>query len=141
MKTLLLSVLALALALPRLAAADAPQADARPRVIVLTDLSNEPDDEESLVRFLVYANEFDVEGLIATTSTHLKKGPREDILRRDLDAYEKVLPNLRKHAPGYPSAGQLRAVTATGQAEYGMAAVGAGGAVWQTQHRISGTSV
>ncbi len=28
---------------------------ARPRVIVLTDISNEPDDEESLVRFLVYS--------------------------------------------------------------------------------------
>jgi len=35
------------------------------RVIVLTDISNEPDDEESMVRFLVYANEYDVEGLIA----------------------------------------------------------------------------
>ena len=27
----------------------------KPRVIVLTDISNEPDDEESLVRFLVYS--------------------------------------------------------------------------------------
>ena len=27
----------------------------KPRVFVLTDISNEPDDEESLVRFLVYA--------------------------------------------------------------------------------------
>ena len=45
----------------------------RQRVFVLTDISNEPDDEESLVRFLVYANEYDVEGLVATTSTWLKK--------------------------------------------------------------------
>lgn len=35
---------------------------AKERVFVLTDISNEPDDEESLVRFLVYANEYDVEG-------------------------------------------------------------------------------
>jgi len=41
-------------------------------VLVLTDISNEPDDEESLVRFLVYSNEYDVEGLIATTSVWLK---------------------------------------------------------------------
>ena len=34
--------------------------DVKPRVFVLTDISNEPDDEESLVRFLVYANEYDV---------------------------------------------------------------------------------
>jgi len=42
---------------------------ARPRVVVMTDIANEPDDQMSLVRFLVYANEFDVEGLVATTST------------------------------------------------------------------------
>ena len=99
---------------------------ARPRVIVLTDLSNEPDDEESLVRFLVYANEFDVEGLIATTSTHLKTRTREDLLRRQLDAYAQVQENLAKHAPGYPAADALRAVTASGQPAYGMAAVGGG---------------
>ena len=34
----------------------------RQRVLVLTDISNEPDDEESMVRFLVYANEYEVEG-------------------------------------------------------------------------------
>ena len=98
----------------------------RQRIVVLTDLSNEPDDEESLVRFLVYASEFEIEGLIATTSTHLKKGPREDLLRRDIEAYEKVLPNLSRHAPGYPTADHLRAVTKTGQSEYGMGAVGDG---------------
>src|SRR4051812_13595366 len=84
-----------------------PKADERPRLLVLTDLSNEPDDEQSLVRLLVYANEFEIEGLIATTSTHLRKGPREDILRRNLDAYAKVVANLSKHAPGYPSADYL----------------------------------
>ena len=123
----------LALALPDAATA---QSSAKPRLVVLTDISNEPDDEESLVRLLVYANEFDLEGLIATTSTHLRKGPREDILRRDLDAYEKVLPNLCKHAPGYPSAGRLRAVTMTGQPEYGMAAVGDGKSTAGSRHLI-----
>ena len=33
-------------------------------MFVVTDVSNEPDDEESLVGFLVYANEFDVEGIV-----------------------------------------------------------------------------
>jgi len=44
----------------------------KPRVIVLTDITNEPDDEQSMVRFLVYSNEYDVEGLIATTSVWLR---------------------------------------------------------------------
>uniref|UniRef100_UPI0025B9E2B5 nucleoside hydrolase-like domain-containing protein n=1 Tax=Cecembia sp. TaxID=1898110 RepID=UPI0025B9E2B5 len=35
------------------------------RVFVLTDITNEPDDQQSLVRFLVYANEYDIEGLVA----------------------------------------------------------------------------
>lgn len=39
-----------------------------PRVIVLTDIGGDPDDQQSMVRFLVYSNEFEVEGLIATTS-------------------------------------------------------------------------
>ncbi len=47
-------------------------ASEKPRVIVLTDISNEPDDEESMVRFLVYSSEYDVEGLIATTSVWLQ---------------------------------------------------------------------
>ena len=40
------------------------------RLVVLTDISNEPDDEQSLVRLLVYASDFDIEGLVATTSVH-----------------------------------------------------------------------
>jgi hypothetical protein len=96
----------------------------KPRVIVLTDISNEPDDEESLVRFLVYSNEYDVDGLVATTSTWLKKATREDLIRRDLAAYAEVRPNLLKHAAGFPEADRLAAVTRTGQPLYGMAAVG-----------------
>jgi hypothetical protein len=96
------------------------------RVFVLTDISNEPDDEQSMVRFLVYANEYDIEGLVATTSTWLRSTTRIDLIHRQLDAYAQVRPNLMKHAPGFPSAESLRAVTATGQTTYGMGAVGDG---------------
>jgi hypothetical protein len=101
-------------------------AQEKPRVFVLTDISNEPDDEESLVRFLVYANEFDVEGLVATTSTWLKTKTREDLIRRDIAAYAEVRTNLLKHAPGFPAAEQLLAVAKTGQPDYGMQFVGLG---------------
>lgn len=83
------------------------------RARVLTDISNEPDDEQSLVRFLVYANEFEIEGLVATTSTWLRQSPREDVIRRQLAAYAEVQPNLAVHAPGYPPAEQLAAVNPT----------------------------
>lgn len=98
----------------------------KPRLIVLTDISNEPDDEESLVRLLVYSDQYDLEGLIATTSTWLRKNPREDLIRRDLAAYAEVRTNLLRHAPGFPLVEQLLAVTKTGQTNFGMTAVGEG---------------
>lgn len=98
----------------------------RPRLFVLTDISNEPDDEESMVRLMVYSNEFDIEGLVATTSTWLRKNTREDLIRRQIEALAQVRDNLLKHATGYPTKEQLLTVTKTGQTEYGMAAVGDG---------------
>lgn len=98
----------------------------KPRLLVLTDLSNEPDDEQSLVRLLVNSEQFDFEGLVATTSTWLKEGPREDLLRRQLAAYAEVRPRLALHADGFPSVESLRDVTCTGQTTFGMDAVGAG---------------
>jgi hypothetical protein len=100
--------------------------DAKPRLFILTDIANEPDDEESMVRLLVYANEFDLEGLVATTSTHLRNRTRVDLIHRQIDAYAQVHHNLLKHAPGFPTAKALRAVAATGQPAFGMAAVGEG---------------
>jgi Protein of unknown function (DUF1593) len=98
---------------------------ARARVVVMTDIANEPDDQMSLVRFLVYANHFDVEGLVATTSTWMKNRVRPDVIHKLLDAYERVQTNLLAHQQGFPSADALRTVVAAGQPGYGMAAVGA----------------
>ena len=99
---------------------------ARPRVLVMTDIANEPDDQMSLVRFLLYSNQLEVEGLVATTSTWMKNAVRPDVVHSVLDAYEQVQPNLLRHAPGFPTAPALRKVVASGQPGYGMAAVGPG---------------
>lgn len=107
-------------------AQDVYDAGEKARVFVLTDISNEPDDEESLVRFLVYSNEYQVEGIVATTSTWLRTGTREDLIRRAVEAYGRVRPNLLRHADGYPTREELASVVATGQPQYGMAAVGDG---------------
>lgn len=97
---------------------------AKPRVLVLTDIANEPDDQMSLVRFLVYANQYDVEGLVATTSTWLRDTVRPDVIHQVIDAYEEVQPNLLQHQSGFPTAAALREVVTTGQPAYGMEAVG-----------------
>jgi hypothetical protein len=101
-----------------LAAAD------RQRVFVLTDIENEPDDAMSMVRFLVYSNHFDVEGLAATTSIHQKDKVAAWRIREIIDAYAQVRDNLEQHEPGFPSADALRAVVVDGRPAYGMAAVG-----------------
>jgi hypothetical protein len=96
---------------------------AKPRVIVMTDIANEPDDQMSMVRFLVYGNKFDVEGLIATTSTWMRARVRPDVLNHVLDAYAQVYPTLSQHAPGFPAADALRTLVTTGPEGFGMAAV------------------
>src|ERR1700748_2606983 len=73
------------------------------RVLVLTDIEADPDDTESLVRFLTYCNEWDVEGLIATTSIHQKTRVAPESILKVIDAYGKVQPNLIKNEQGYPT--------------------------------------
>jgi hypothetical protein len=41
---------------------------AKPHIAVLADICNETDDAESLTRFPLYTNEFQIDALIATTS-------------------------------------------------------------------------
>jgi hypothetical protein len=73
------------------------QENSKLRVIVLTDIEADPDDAESMVRFLTYSNQWDVEGLIATTSIHQKTRVAPESILYILDAYNKVQPNLLKH--------------------------------------------
>ena len=72
------------------------------RVLVLTDIENEPDDAMSMVRFLTYANQWDVEGLLATTSTHLRNKTAAWRIRQIVRAYGQVRNNLLLHEKGYP---------------------------------------
>jgi len=98
----------------------------KPRVIVLTDITNEPDDEQSMVRFLCYANEFDVEALIATTSCWLRNRTAPEQIIKRIDAYAQVRDNLLKHAAGWPSKADLLKVVKTGVPRFGMKGVGKG---------------
>lgn len=98
----------------------------KPRVVVISDIGNEPDDQMSLVRFLLYSNEFDVEAMIATTSTWQKTKTHPETMHELIAAYGQVRSNLLLHAKGWPETSDLDARVFTGQSAYGMAAVGAG---------------
>lgn len=107
-------------------AAPAAAVPAKPRLVVLTDVENEPDDTQSLVRLLLYANDIELRGLVATTSVHMKEGVHPESIRRVVERYAQVQPQLRRHDPAYPGAAQLLALVAAGQPGYGLQATGDG---------------
>jgi hypothetical protein len=87
----------------------------KPRVIVTSD--GEIDDECSMVRFLLYANEWDIEAIITSSSQYHWHGHRwagDNWIEPYLDAYAQVYPNLVKHDPAYPAPEYLRERTALG---------------------------
>ncbi len=96
------------------------------RVIILTDIENEPDDTQSLVRLLLYSNEIDIEGLVATTSCWMPNAVHPQSIKRVVQSYEKVHPNLSKHQADFPEPKILYSLVKTGLPKYGMSGVGEG---------------
>lgn len=108
--------------LPSTAFAD----DNRHRTVILTDIEADPDDTQSLVRLLLYANVIDIEGIVATTSVHQKERVAPESIHKVLDAYGKIRNNLLLHEPGFPEAKVLAARVTEGLPVYGMVGVGEG---------------
>lgn len=96
------------------------------RIINTTDLGADPDDEQSMVRQLVCANEFDIEGLIVATGCWKKNQSTTTMLDKIVDAYSEVYTNLSVHAKGYPTPEYLKSISVLGQTGYGMSDVGTG---------------
>ncbi len=97
--------------------------DFRPRTIVTTD--GECDDLNSFIHLLLCANDMDIRGIVLTSSCYHYSGDPEkgiesyrwageDWMETYISAYEEIYPNLASHDPRYPSADDLRAVTAVG---------------------------
>lgn len=93
------------------------------RTVITTD--GEVDDMNSVIRYLLYSNEMDLEGIVLTSSMYHYAGDEEegiepfrwtgtDWLYDMIDAYEEAYPNLTKHAEGYPDPKYLRSVTKIG---------------------------
>jgi Protein of unknown function (DUF1593) len=101
----------LALECVLLASQDSVTARARPRVLVSTDIGGtDPDDFQSMVHFLLYADMFDLEGLI---SSPYGPGRKEHILQI-LDLYAADYPNLKTYSSRYPTPDELQRVTKQG---------------------------
>lgn len=122
----------------------------KPRIVVLTDIAPvdvEPDDMESMVRLLVHADLYEIEGLISTggwnSSGRAYPTDWMDSLKIAINAYERDLPNLmkrsgqtgflpadqesQKQSLGYwPSPDYLRSRTLLGSLELGVGKLGEG---------------
>src|SRR5689334_22039124 len=76
----------------------------RSRIVVTTD--GEVDDRDSMTRLLMMANEWEIEGLIYSSSQSHWLG-REwagvEWIQGKIAAYARDYPNLRNHAEGYPT--------------------------------------
>jgi len=104
-----------------MAAALVPLAAAeRPRIIIETDAGGDPDDEQSLVRFLLYANDFDIEGIIANRPM-AREGENKNrertglaIAQQLVRAYGACHEKLVQHDARYPTEEQLLKRTVPG---------------------------
>ncbi|MEU9885900.1 nucleoside hydrolase-like domain-containing protein [Sphaerisporangium sp. NPDC051011] len=118
----------------------------KPRVILMHD--PELDDQNTLIRYLLYSNEFNTEGLVYSSSgvhwagdgkgtkwfvpgreytrfglnlcpcTSWRWKQGERFIDDAVDIYAKVYPNLRVHAGGYPSPQELKSKIFTGNIEF-----------------------
>ena len=102
------------------------QADQKNRVIILSDIEADPDDTQSFVRLFLYANEIDIQGLIATTSCWHQTSVEPESIIKVVQAYGKVQANLIKHDAGFPSEEDLLRLVKVGFPVYGMLGVGDG---------------
>ncbi|GAA4397155.1 DUF1593 domain-containing protein [Nibrella viscosa] len=87
------------------------QAKPKPRIVISTDIGGtDPDDFQSMIHLLMYADCFQIEGLIASPYGN---GRKKDILAT-IDLYEKDLSQLKKHASGFPAPNSLRKICKQG---------------------------
>lgn len=122
------------------------QTPPRPRIVVTAD--PELDDNNSLLRFLLYSSDVQVEGLIYASSQFHWKGdgkgtkalvpgreytrfglnicpceswrwaPEERFIHDAVEAYEKAYPNLKTHNPNYPNPADLKSKIRFGNVEF-----------------------
>jgi len=117
LKRLILAVLTM-IFVPAIAGQNQNKEILKPRVIVTSD--GEIDDECSMVRFLLYANEWDIEGIVTSSSQyhwHGHKWAGDDWIDPYLEAYAEVYPNLILHDKDFPTPEYLKSICLLGNVE------------------------
>lgn len=102
------------------------QSNPRPRLLVLTDIGGDPDDQQAMVRLMTYSNEFDIEGLVATSRMGHGHDIQPQLIQQIVNAYGQVRANLLLHDADYPNASALLGVVKKGNPVPGTGSVGSG---------------
>lgn len=115
-RMILITTVVLFISCQRQPSAEKPSDQERIRTVILTDMTH--DDGNSLIRYLYYASNFDLEAMIITNQlpdfNHDDTGPWDKAMSI-LDAYRQELPQLRKHDPWLPGYEELMAITKQGR--------------------------
>lgn len=83
----------------------------KPRVLISTDIGGtDPDDNQSIIHLFMYADLFQIEGLIPSP---FGNGRKQNILDM-INLYEKDFGQLKTHAPELPTPNYLRQITKQG---------------------------
>jgi Protein of unknown function (DUF1593) len=118
--------------------------EAKPRVVITAD--PELDDNNTLIRAILYSSDFKIEGLIYVSSqfhwigdgkgttqyipgreytrmglcpcTSWRFAPDEHFIDKIVDAYAKAYPNLKVHDPDYPNPAELKSKIKWGNVEF-----------------------
>ena len=126
----------------------AAKGELKPRLVVCTDIAPadvEPDDMESMVRLMAYADLYEIEAIITSVGWNCDPYPKEwaQYLQRVIEAYRKDVPNLMKRSSqksflpiateakrqtiGYwPSADYIKSRAVMGSERGGIAVIGEG---------------
>src|SRR5579871_1216383 len=140
------AVLIAAGVVPPLSAHSAQAGESRPRVVLMDD--PELDDQNTVIRYLLYSDQFDTEGLMYSSSgvhwagdgkgtewfvpgreyrrfglnlcpcTSWRWKPGERFINDAVDLYARVYPNLRVHSRGFPSPEALKAKVFVGNIQF-----------------------
>ncbi|WP_373523755.1 nucleoside hydrolase-like domain-containing protein, partial [Aquiflexum sp.] len=83
----------------------------KPKIIVSTDIGgSDPDDFQSMVHLLVYADRFEILGLISSPPHDGRVGH----ILEAIDVYEKDYPKLQRQNTSFPEPNYLRQVSKQG---------------------------
>lgn len=93
-------------------------AQERPKVLVLTDIGGDTDDQQSLVRLLLYADVLDITGIIATSTMGHGLKTHPELVHEAISYYSQVYPVLQTHSMAYPKPSRLAAQVKNGHPDF-----------------------